>query len=338
MKWQLFLGLGVSAACLIWLLGQVDLPRLWLLVTQLNLLYPLMVAALLAWIFYIRSQRWRVLLGPIKRCALGDLYSANLIGFMANNLLPARLGELVRAYAADRLTGVPVPSVLATLVIERILDGMAILAFFFLALLFTDPTAQAGAFNVAYLRAAGLGLLAAYLGVLAVLIALYRWPQATVGWLARLAGKLSARLGEKVQHLLNTFTQGLALLGKGRHLPLLVAQSLAMWLLTLLATYLFLPAVGLPHSPLMAAMALAGGTLAAAVPAGPGYIGTTQLAVMWALMMAGADQERAAAFGLLYWASCYFPVVAAGLVEMLRRGLSLSNLRRAGSRPGPGPA
>ncbi|MCF8033512.1 MAG: flippase-like domain-containing protein [Desulfarculaceae bacterium] len=327
MKWQLILGLGISAACLIWLLGQVDLAGLWILIKHLNPLYPLLVIAALAWIFYIRSQRWRVLLSPVKLCPDGQLYSANLIGFMANNILPVRLGELVRAYAANRLTGVPVSSVLATLVIERILDGMAILAFFFLALLFTDPRAQAGAFSVVYLRAAGLGLLAVYLGVLAVLVALYRWPQATVGWLAGLAGRFSPKLGQKLAEILAHFTQGLALLGKGRRLPLLVAQSLVMWLLTLLAGYLFLPAVGLPHSLLMAAMAMAGGTLAAAVPAGPGYIGTTQLAITWALMMTGADQERAAAFSLIYWACLYFPVVIAGLIEMTRRGMSLSSLR-----------
>ncbi|MCB2225986.1 MAG: flippase-like domain-containing protein [Desulfarculaceae bacterium] len=327
MKWQLLGGLAISAACLIWLLGRVDLEGMWMLIKGLNPLYVLMVTALQAWIFYLRSQRWQVLLGPVKRCLVGDLYSANLIGFMANNILPARLGELVRAYAADRISGVPASSALATLVIERILDGMTILAFFFAALIFTDPAAQAGPFNVIYLRAAGLSLLAAYLGVLAVLGALYRWPTATVGWLAGLAGRLSPKLGQKVAEVLAHFTQGLALLGRGRHLPLLLAQSVALWLLMYLAGYLFLPAVGLPHSLLMAAMVLAGGMLAAAVPAGPGYIGTTQLAVTWALMMAGADQERAAAYSLLFWACLYFPVVAAGLIEMTRRGLSLSSLR-----------
>ena len=330
MRWHLLLGLAVSAACLAWLLGQVDLPRLGRLLIQLDPWYFLAVTALLAWIFLLRSQRWRLLLRPLRRCPLDSLYSANLIGFMANNILPARLGEIVRAYAVNRLCAVPVSGALATLVIERVLDGMAILAFFFLALFFADPTAQAGAFNVAYLRGAGLVLLAGYLGVLALVAALWRWPSATSGRLARLAGRLSPRLGEKTASILTGFTQGLGLLGQGRHLPLLIAQSLAMWLLALLSAYLFLPAIGLPHSLLMAAMALVGGSLAAAVPSGPGYIGTTQLAVMWTLMLAGADQERAAAFSLVYWAAIYFPVTAAGLVEMLRRGLSLGSLRGGG--------
>ena len=101
-----------------------------------------------------------------------------------------------------------------------------------------------------------------------------------------------------------------------------------MWALTLLAFYLFLPAVGLPHNLLVAAMALAGASLAAAVPSGPGYIGTTQLAMMWAMMMAGAEADRAAAFAMIFWAACYFPITVAGLVEMMRRGLSLGSLSR----------
>lgn len=333
MRWQLALGLAISAACLAWILGQVDLTRLARLMTSFSPWYPLAVAVLLAWIFFLRSQRWQLLLRPLKRCPVGELYSANLIGFMANNVLPARLGEIVRAYAVNRLCVVPVSGVLATLLIERVLDGMAILAFFFLALFFTDPTAQAGAFNVAYLRGIGLFLLAGYLGVLGLMAALWRWPSATSGWLARLAGRLSPRLGERAASILTNFTQGLGLLGQGRHLPLLIAQSLAMWMLMLLTAYVFLPAMGLPHSLLMAAMALVGGSLAAAVPAGPGYIGTTQVAVMWTLMLAGADQERAAAFSLVYWAALYFPVTAAGLVEMLRRGMSLSSLRGGGKKP-----
>ncbi len=328
MKWHLALGLAISLGCLAYLLREVDLARLWELLLQVHPLYYLMIVAVYAWIFFLRSQRWRILLSPVKPCKVGDLYSANLIGFMANNLLPARLGELVRAFAADRLSQVPASSALATLIIERILDGMTLLVILFVALIFADPAAQAGAFNVAYLRGAGLVLLAAYLGVLALMAALWRWPGATTGWLSGLAGRINQRLGVAVERILAHFTEGLALLGQARHLPLLLAQSAAMWTLTLLSFYLFLPAVGLPLNPLMAAMALAGASLAAAVPSGPGYIGTTQLAMMWAMMMVGASDDRAAAFAMIFWAACYFPITIAGLVEMMRRGLSLGSLSR----------
>ncbi|MEW5911775.1 MAG: lysylphosphatidylglycerol synthase transmembrane domain-containing protein [Thermodesulfobacteriota bacterium] len=328
MRLHLILGLAISVACLVFLLRGVDLPRLWELIRQVNLLYYLMVTALLALSYYVRSLRWRLLLKPLKDCSLSALFSANLIGFMANNILPARLGELVRAYAANRLAQVPTSSALATLVIERVLDGMTLLVLLFAALLFADPKAQAGAFNVAYLRGAGLVLLAGYLGVLAVMVALYRWPQATTGWLAGLAGRFSPRLGNWVQEVLVHFTAGLAMLSQTRHLPLLLLQSALLWALSLVMAYLFLPAVGLPLSLLMAAMVMAGGSLAAAVPSGPGYVGTIQLAMLWALMLAGAGEDRATAYAVVFWAASYFPMTIAGLLEMARRGLSLGSLRQ----------
>lgn len=327
MNLQGLAGLAVSLACLGWVLKDVDFARLWALTLEVNPLYILGVNLLMAVFFWLRSWRWRLLLQPVKEIGVGPLYSANLIGFMANDVLPARLGELVRAYVVDRITATPMTSVLATIVVERILDGLALLLVLFATLVFADPKAQAGAFNVAYMRGAGYTLLLAYLGVLAVMAALWRWPQATIGTIARLAGKLSPKLGETARHLLGTFAEGLAVLGHARHLPLILAQSMLIWAPMVCMYLLFLPALGLPPSLFMAAMAFAGASLASAVPAAPGYVGTFQLAVTWALVMAGADPERAAAYSLIYWAVQYFPLVIAGLVEMWRRGMSLKSLR-----------
>jgi uncharacterized protein (TIRG00374 family) len=317
-------------------LKDVDFARLWELALQVNFLYILAVNAVMAVFFWLRSWRWRLLLQPVKEISLGRLYSANLIGFMANDVLPARLGELVRAYVVDRFTATPMTSVLATIVVERILDGLALLLILFATLVFADPKAQAGAFNVAYMRGAGLTLLLAYLGVMAVMAALWRWPQATIGTISRLAGALSPKLGHTAQHLLATFAEGLAVLGHARHLPLILAQSLLIWVPMVFMYMMFLPALGLPFDLFMAAMAFAGASLASAVPAAPGYVGTFQLAVTWALVMAGADPERAAAYSLIYWAVQYFPLVIAGLVEMWRGGMSLKSLRQGGqTQSGP---
>ncbi len=328
MNLQTLAGLAISLACLVYVLKDVDFPQLWALALQVNPLYILLINGLLALSFWVRSLRWRVLLRPVADCRVSALFSANLIGFMANNVLPARLGELVRAYCLDRLCGVPTTSALATIVVERILDGLTLLLVLFATLMFADPQVKAGAFDVAYMRGAGVMLLLAYLGVLAVMGALWRWPQATMGFFTRLAGRLSPNLGEKIGHLLETFHQGLGVLGQGRSLPLLIAQSWGVWLPMLGMYYFFLPAVGLPLDPFMAAMGFVGSSLAAAVPAAPGYVGTFQLAAMWALMMAGAPQDLAAAYALIYWAVQYFPLVAAGLYELWRRGMSLSSLRK----------
>ena len=303
LNWQTLSGLLISLACLAYVLNDVDFGQLWGLIRGLNWFYALAVNGLLALSFWSRSARWRLLLAPIKDCRLGGLWDANLIGFMANNVLPARLGEFVRAFTAQQLTGVPASSALATIVVERILDGLTLLLILFATLLFADPAATAGAFSVGYMRGAGFTLLAGYLVVLAVLFALWRWPTATMGTLCRLAARLSPKLGNALEGILALFHQGLTVLGHTHHLPRLVLFTLGTWVPMLLEYWVFLPATGLPLSLF--------------------------LACMWAMMMAGAGQQAAANFALLFWAVQYFPLTAAGLITMWRRGLTLHGLRQA---------
>lgn len=329
LNWQTLSGLGISLACLAYVLWDVDFGQLWELTRHLNWFYALAVNALLGLSFWSRTARWRLLLVPVKECPFKGLWDANLIGFMANNVLPARLGEFVRAFTAQQLAGVPASSALATIVVERILDGLTLLLILFGTLVFADPGRHAGAFSVAYMRGAGYTLLAGYLLVLAVLYALWRWPAATMGTICRLAGRLSPKLGAALEGILATFHQGLTVLGHTHHLPRLVLLTLGVWVPMVLEYWVFLPAMGLPPSLFMACMAFAGGSLAAAVPAGPGYVGTFQLACLWALSIAGAGPQRAANYSLVFWAVQYFPLTAAGLLTMWRRGLTLKGLRRA---------
>ena len=332
MKSRVLIGLTVSLACLAYVLREVDFTQLWRLVRQINPVYILAVNVFLGLSLWVRCLRWRILLAPVHRCKISSLYSANLIGFAANNVLPSRLGELVRAYALSKMEPVPVAGVLAGLVVERLFDGLTLLLVLFSALLFSDPTAAAGGFSVAYMRTVGYALLAVYVGVLALIIALWRWPAATNGFITALVGRVSTRLAGKIGALLDSFTQGLAVLGQGRTLLPLMGLSLGVWFFCLLMYTVFLPAVGLPPSLLMGAMALAGSGLAGAVPAGPGYVGTMHLAVAWSLAMSGADLNLALAYSLIYWAVQYFPLTISGLFEMWRRGMNLASLREKKTR------
>ncbi|KMY68537.1 hypothetical protein AAU61_02460 [Desulfocarbo indianensis] len=335
MKRQVAIGLAVSLACLAWVLRELDFGLLWRTIKEVNPLYFLGVNLFLAVSFWLRALRWRIILEPLGETGLANLTWAAVIGLGANNVLPARLGELVRAYALARLERLPASSVLATILVERILDGMALLMFLFLALLMVDPQAKAGAFSVGYLRAAGYGLLAVYLIALAAAAALWRWPGVSMrlvsGWLAR----LSPRLGQKARGAMESFHQGLAMLGRGSALPAAVSLSILLWLAYLAAYWLFLPAAGLPFSLTLAAMALAGGSLGSAVPAGPGYIGAFQLGVTWALMMAGAGEQEALAYSLLFWAAQYFPLTGTALYLMWKKGMSLGGLQRGGQQLDP---
>lgn len=327
-RWQVWLGIALSLACLVWVLREVDFVQLWQAVRQVNLFYVLLLNLLYAGSFTMRTFRWQLLLEPVKRADFASLFSANIIGFMANNLLPARLGELVRALVASRLVKAPLAGTLASLVVERMLDGPVVLGFIMVVLFFLDPQAAAGPLTVDALRAAGLSLFLVWLALLALLAAAVRWPGQVAGAVGGAAARLSLRLGVRLRRVLLIFGQGLAPLKRPELLFRLFLLSLGVRAFIFLMHTVFLAAVGLPMDIMLGAMTTLAALLATSIPAAPGSIGAFQLATYWALIMVGAPEQPALAYSILYWAAQYFPLVAAGLVETYRQGF---NLRFLGS-------
>ena len=320
------IGLAVSLACLAYVLKEVDLARLWQQAARVPLLYILGVNLLYAASFLARSLRWRVLLTPTAKVPLTSLLSANLIGYMANNLLPARMGEPIRAWAGSRLGGVPLAASLSSLAAEKAVDGPVVLLFFFATMWLLGPEAKAGAFSLPYLKAMGWSLLWIYLILVAGLILFIKKPGLFLSLASRLPGRWSAKAVGILERITRQLLSGLGSLRSLPGLLLLLALSLLVRAPILAMHTLFLPAVGLPPDLFMGAMATVGGTLASAVPGGPGYVGAYQLAVYWCLLMAGAKDEPAMAYAVIYWAVQYFPLVAAGLVETYRHGFKLTSL------------
>ena len=279
----------------------------------------------------MRTLRWQLLLEPVKQAGFAPLFSANIIGFMANNLLPARLGELVRALVASRLVKAPLAGTLASLVVERMLDGPVVLGFVLVVLFCLDPQAAAGPLTVDALRAAGMSLFLVWLALLLLLAAAVRWPAKVAGAVGGAAARLSLRLGARLRRVLLTFGQGLAPLKRPKLLLRLLLLSLGVRAFIFLMHTVFLAAVGLPLDLMLGAMTTLAALLATSIPAAPGSIGAFQLATYWALIMVGAPEQPALAYSILYWAAQYFPLVAAGLVETYRQGFNLRFLGSGGA-------
>src|SRR2546429_490655 len=128
-RWTGVLGVLISVGLLWWSLHDIELDEVVGHVSQAHPLYFLAAVAVATATFPLRTARWRYLL-RLEGASLpyAPLWHATAIGFMANNLLPARAGEFARAYAAGRLTGVRFSAALASVAIERIMDGIAMVA------------------------------------------------------------------------------------------------------------------------------------------------------------------------------------------------------------------
>ncbi|MGH7741734.1 MAG: lysylphosphatidylglycerol synthase transmembrane domain-containing protein, partial [Candidatus Eiseniibacteriota bacterium] len=131
---QLLLGLAVSGVC-VWIsMRDIDLASVWSALRHSSWLGFLAAMALTLIGFWLRAIRWRLLIGGTRRLSTGSLFSATMIGFMTNNVLPFRLGELVRPWVLARREHLSKTTLLATVVVERAVDMLTLLAILGVAL------------------------------------------------------------------------------------------------------------------------------------------------------------------------------------------------------------
>ena len=329
---QLLLGVAISVAAVWFSMRGVSVPEVWRALRHSNLLLFLVVMALTLFSFWIRALRWRSLLSGGRTASLDSLYSATMIGFMANNVLPFRLGEFVRAWALARHEKCSTTMVLATVVVERVVDMLALLAILGVTILVHPIEASSKAAE--FTQAGATSLIVITVGLTLMLVLLERTP----GLAHRLVQGLSALLPERhrgrVVAALDHFVEGLGLF---RDLPRL------LWVFLLSFVLFSCFAVALQLSMVAFGILLpwyAGFTLlvisafAIMAPAAPGYIGTMNLACVAGLALFGvSNRELANSFSWFYWAGQWLPVTVVGLYYLRREGLSLRSLNQAEAAP-----
>ncbi len=310
---RVWIGLAVSAACLYLVFASLDPGALGDALGRVN---PVFIIPALGVFFggvWLRSLRWRLLLRPAltpaQRGRLGTwaLFRVLVVGLTVNNLLPARLGEIARAYLLWREQRVEPGATIATIVLERVLDGLTLALFAGIAALLVPFPEQ---LRRAALVAGGVFVLAA--AGLVVFLLLPAPVLRLARWLLRWLPSRMAYLGER---LLQTFVEGLGVLRQGRALLAVLGLSLLAWLAE--ATMYFLIMLGFPF-PVHFAAALLGAAAAnigTMVPSSPGYVGTfdlpLQLVLVEVFKVARAD---ATSYTLIVHAALVAPVILLGLL------------------------
>ncbi len=289
-----------------------------------SLLAPIVALTMLA--YFVRAWRWRYLLAGVRPVGLGPLWSSIMIGFMGNNVLPARLGELLRAHSLGRSAGVSRSACLASIVVERFFDIFVLLAVFGLILWRRGLPPDVRAWGAILLILA------------APLLALFAWFELRPEPFLRLADRvLPPRHRARVRAAALNFRDGLATFRRPGPIVLALVLSFFMWGCLVLVVLLSLAALGLSLPSDAAVVVLVLMAIGTMIPAAPGYIGTLQYAGTIALLQYGVERNAALSFTILYHAGQWFPVTAVGLVYFLRENVSLARLgelRDSGSPPG----
>lgn len=321
----------VTLALVAWFLRQADLAKVWREIrsARLDILALSLVTTTLT--YALRALRWQYLLAPIGPTRFSQAFRTTVLGFAANTVLPARIGEVVRPYLLARREGLSITATFATIILERLLDLVTVLLLFGLFVFLFDPGMSAINPEI-YAKVKIGGALAASGSVLAlvavaVLARLGTRVEAVVGRFARI---LPSGLGQKVAHLAHMFVQGMAVmrdpvrLGQSLLLsaPLWLSIALGIWLVTV-AFHMTIPFTG---SFLIVALLVVG----VAVPT-PGAVGGFHEAFrIGTAVFYGVENDRAVGAAIVLHAASFFPITILGAIFMIQDGLSVGRIQRLG--------
>ena len=327
---RIVLGIAISAFFLVLAFRGQDFGEIRDSLAETNLWWALPALVLYFLGVYLRAVRWRILLRPIAPHATSrQLFPVVVIGFMANNLLPLRAGEIVRSVVVGREFQVRKTSALATIAVERIFDGITMLAFLAVSMVFVSLTSE--------LQHLAVISFLIFAGLLLAMVLLTFAGDLVSRLLQIVLGPLPHGLSHRVETMAESFLGGLGVLRSRGDLAKVVATSIGAWLLE--ASMYFLLAVGfgaqVREVMTVAATLLTTGVanLSTLIPGAPGYIGQFEYGVKLVLNGAfGVSESQALAYAILVHAALYFPITVLGLIEWFRRSLSMRDLSQEPAR------
>ncbi|HXJ77749.1 MAG TPA: lysylphosphatidylglycerol synthase transmembrane domain-containing protein [Candidatus Methylomirabilis sp.] len=318
---KILIGIAVSVALLAYLFWNVDLHEVVSRLASTNWWFLSVSILLNLGSLWIRAWRWYYLFPPGSHPS--HLFNALMIGYLGNNVLPLRAGEVVRAYVASR-RGQRFWTVLATIVVERALDGLAV-GVIVAILVLTIPLPQQLHWPAGIFLALDFGAMIT-LAVLAV----------APGWCSNVIHAFFHRWswGERrAMDVLGTMSEGLRGVRAAHHFVPITLSTILIWMLFALSVWTGLRAahLDLPLAASWTVLAFLG--LGVSLPSSPGYLGVVQAATVLALALFSVPRTEALSFSLLIHASQFLPVTIYGLVLLLVEHVSLSEATRTTGAP-----
>ena len=275
----------------------------------------------------LRAWRWGYMVRPLKKCSFHGLYAASMIGFMASNILPARLGEFVRPMSLGSIENVSRSAAMATTLVERVFDLLTLLALFTSILLFKKFPDTV---DLKHLETAGW-IFFVLTGVLTVgMILLKVRTGFTLRWINKLLRVFPEKPRQVVSDICEKFASGLEVLSDTKAILIITMQSILLWVVMALSNYLIFLAFGMSYLPIDASfVVLAVVSVGIMLPNAPGFIGPYQYLTVLSLSLYNVPAADAAACSIVMWATQYFTITLAGLYHLKQEHLSLKEVENS---------
>jgi uncharacterized protein (TIRG00374 family) len=331
-QWKTWLGFIISVGIIYLAFRGINVRLLIANLQQADYRYLIPIIAIIFITIALRAVRWGYLLRPVKQIGFHSLFEGILISFMANNVLPVRMGEFVRAYIIGRSERISTSASFATVVLERLFDGLTIFALFVAVLTcFQLPVG-----NIPFKEAllAGGAVTVAICGLTVAILVLIKarteWVLKTTGFLIR---PFSTKLAQSGISTMISFKKGLLAVESATTMVIAFCYSLMIWAIFCVAIYLMGLAFGLTLSLAATCMVLLAICLAVMIPSTPGYIGPYHASVAYALLLFNIPLEQALSFSIVFHAVNYLPVTLAGFLYLGRHHLTLKKIRAVEGKP-----
>jgi hypothetical protein len=328
LNWKSALGIALSVGLLVWTLRGESPSEIWAAISDSNLLLLATAALMATAIFPLRAIRWRIILGPAApNLPVAPLWRAIAVGMMVNNIYPARLGEIARAYALTRETNrVSLTSAVASLAVDRVFDALTLMLLLVGAMLAPDfPQGMTVAGQPVQRGAAVFA--AGTLGLFVVLYVIVAFPRQLVRLYAAVVGRIAPRLVERGSTIIHAFSEGLGVLRSPRRFFAVFLWALIHWLVNALAFWIGFRALGI-DVPFSAANFLQGIiAIGVALPSSPGFFGVFEAAAKVGLEVYGVPGGQAVSWAIGFHILSFIPITVIGLYYFARLGLHFSDFK-----------
>jgi uncharacterized protein (TIRG00374 family) len=331
-KWQFWLGLVISFIFVYWTVHGLEWGSFWVAVKSAQYWWLVPGVAIYFVAVWARAWRWHYLLKPIKPIPTRIMFPITCIGYMGNNIYPARAGEVLRAVILKRREGVPISASLATIIVERIFDGVVMLAFVFVNLTklaeMADVSVPVGKWEFTIQDLAVWGSFAFFSALIIFLLAAM-FPKITtrIGqwFIDRL---LPARLREKTSGIMHKFLDGLESLRSPLNVLMVFVTSIIIWLLETVKYWFVMHAFGFSVSFFILMLMNGVVNLATTIPAAPGYLGTFDAPGIAILQAAGIEKAVATGYTLVLHLALWVPITLLGAYYLAHEGVKWSDSLR----------
>ncbi len=323
-----WIGLVIVAFFFYFIFRNIDLQKLTEAFSHFNSFWLLPALAIYSLGYIIRSYRWGILLAPIKKCSFKTLYPTLLIGFSVNNILPFRLGDFYRAHLIGKKENISRSAALATIIVEKLFDGIAMLLILGISVFMRHPastsvsqTVESSAKIASYIFGAGF----------LVCFSMLLFKKQTIKIINYVISHAPKKYHTPLERVAHTFLDGLKILQDAKESFTVLITSLASWSCEFMAFFFIAVGFQLAPEPLhinSSALIMVITNLGLMVPSTPGGLGVFEWVGVNLLGIYSISKESALAYILIVHVLVWLPITLMGLYCLFHEGLTLKSIEK----------